>query len=130
MTPDGALAGGGSLSRTASQSVKTAAAGKAASTLLTGEAKATGRSPATIADELAASTRAAEAALQKNLEDLLPNRDTVVYSFTGANKLPGEKRGLIYVRETPVGTEAAKALQAGTPGSFSDMASKNLPCLR
>ena len=63
---------------------------------------------------------------------VLPNPNTHALTETEARRLGGENRGLIYVQETPRGSEAAKDFQAGTSGAFSDVASQKpaVPALR
>ncbi len=67
-----------------------------------------------------------------NVDNLLPNTATQVLTETQARRLGGENKGLIYVTETPRGSEAAKDLQAGTTGAFSDLATQKpaVPALR
>ena len=67
-----------------------------------------------------------------NVDNLLPNISTQVLTEAQARKLGGDNKGLIYVTETPRGSEAAKDLQAGTSGAFSDLANQKpaVPALR
>ena len=67
-----------------------------------------------------------------NVDNLLPNTSTQVLTEAQARKLGGDNKGLIYVTETPRGSEAAKDLQAGTSGAFSDLATQKpaVPALR
>jgi filamentous hemagglutinin len=66
------------------------------------------------------------------LLDVTPNLRTVVLTESQARKLTGANRGLIYVTETPRGGSAAQQFQAGTAGSFSDIATGKtvVPALR
>jgi hypothetical protein len=67
-----------------------------------------------------------------NPDEILPNPNTRVLSGTEANALTTPNRGVIYVQESPVGSQAAQNFQAGCTGAFCDVASQKnaAPTLR
>ncbi|HDS1675611.1 TPA: hemagglutinin repeat-containing protein [Stenotrophomonas maltophilia] len=84
------------------------------------------------ARKLAALESGAAAKPTLNVQELLPNQNTRVLTESEARALGGEKKGLIYVIESPRGKPAARDFQAGTNGAFSDVASEKpaVPALR
>jgi hypothetical protein len=67
-----------------------------------------------------------------NIDDILPNPNTKVISPSEANALEPPNKGVIYVQESPVGSQAAQDFQAGCAGAFCDtLSGKNAaPALR
>jgi hypothetical protein len=58
--------------------------------------------------------------------------DFTTFTGTELNKIPGEKRGLVFMEESPRGKQAAIDFHAGTSGAMSDVESKKfiVPALR
>jgi filamentous hemagglutinin len=67
-----------------------------------------------------------------NIDEILPNQNTRVFTEAEVRALGNENKGLVYVTESPRGPSAAQEFQAGTSGSFSDLATQKqaVPALR